>query len=263
VASGVVLGVLLVGLLLLGRWGLYAILVIVGAVALWEFHGLSARIGASAPLWLLYPLGAYFAFGPTLLPAVPVEAVLGAAVVVGLTAFLFLGGHGQGVGRWAMAVGGALYIGMPFDAYLRIFEAAPEARALTWIFSIILTVVVSDAVALLVGQRFGRRPFFPAISPHKTLEGAVAGWVLAVPVLVLSGVFALGIPAWQGAVMGVLATLGAQAGDLVESQMKRLAGVKDSSHLIPGHGGVLDRLDSLLFPPIAVLLAASAFHVLV
>jgi len=112
--------------------------------------------------------------------------------------------------------------------------------------------VLSDVAALLVGSRLGRHAFFSRISPKKTVEGAVAGVVAAVLTILFGSAVALSLP-WPHAVaLGILIGLSAELGDLVESQMKRIAEVKDSSHLIPGHGGVLDRLDSALFPPILV-----------
>jgi phosphatidate cytidylyltransferase len=126
----------------------------------------------------------------------------------------------------------------------------------------ILAVVVSDAAALLVGSRIGRHPFFPTISPNKTVEGAVAGVVAAVVVMLIGVSAVIGLSPIHAIVLGVLIGISAEVGDLVESQMKRIAEVKDSSHLIPGHGGVLDRLDSILFPPILVYFYVTMFHIL-
>jgi phosphatidate cytidylyltransferase len=262
VLSGVLLSLVVGALLAAGRAGIYTILLVVGAVALWEFRGLSRRMGYRAPSWLLYPLGLVFAFSGTLLKAVPLELVLSVALIAGLSAFLVLPGRREGLGRWAMGLAGAVYIGLPFNYYLLLYEGATRAPGVAWLLVIVVTVVVSDVAALLGGTRLGRHPFFPAISPKKTVEGALAGLVCSVPVTLVGGVLFLGLPPWHSAVLGVLIGVTAQAGDLVESQMKRLAGVKDSSNLIPGHGGVLDRLDSALFPPIVVFLYASYLHLL-
>ncbi len=262
VLSGLLLAFLVGGLFALGRPGLYAVVLAVGATALWEFRGLSARMGQRAPSWLLYPLGFVFAFSGTVLKAVPLALVLSVALIAGLSIFLVLPGRREGLGRWAMGLAGAVYIGLPLNYYLLLYDNASRAPGIAWVVLVVVTVVVCDAAALLVGSRLGRHPFFPAISPKKTVEGALAGLVCSVPVMVAGGTFVLGLPPLQGAVLGLLIGVTAQAGDLVESQMKRLARVKDSSHLIPGHGGLLDRLDSALFPPIVVFLYASYLHLL-
>lgn len=262
VLSGVLLAALLGALLAAGRPGIYTIVIVLGGIALWEFRGLSRRMGYRAPSWLLYPLGLVFAFSGTLLKAVPLELVLSVALIAGLSVFLVLPGRREGLGRWAMGLAGAVYIGLPFNSYLLLYENARRAPGVAWLAVILVTVVVSDAAALLVGTRIGRHPFFPAISPKKTVEGALAGLVCCVPVTLAGGVLLLGLPAWHAAVLGLLIGVTAQVGDLVESQMKRLARVKDSSNLIPGHGGVLDRVDSALFPPIVVYLYASYLHLL-
>jgi phosphatidate cytidylyltransferase len=180
--------------------------------------------------------------------------------VAGLAAFLVVQGRRQGLGRWAMGLAGALYIGMPFNYYLQLYTSKPNG--LTWTLFTILAVVVSDAAALLVGSRIGRHPFFRTISPSKTVEGAIAGVVGSVAVMLIGVSAVMGLPPLHAVVLGVLVGLSAEVGDLVESQMKRIADVKDSSHLIPGHGGVLDRLDSILFPPILVYFYVTVFHLI-
>jgi phosphatidate cytidylyltransferase len=262
VISGALLLVAVVGLILLGLWGIWIIVAALMGLALWEFRRLSDLMGFRAPSWLLFPLAFYMAFSGTLLRAVPLELVLAVALIVGLTVFLFLPGRREGLGRWAMGLAGAVYLGLPMNYYLLLYTGAAPGRGLIWLLLTILTAVVSDAAAMLVGMRFGRHPFFPAISPRKTVEGALGGVVLCIPVMLVGGIVFLGLAPWQGALLGLLIGVTAELGDLVESQMKRLAGVKDSSHLIPGHGGILDRLDSLLFPPIVVYLCAHFMHLL-
>src|SRR5437762_3156872 len=168
-------------------------------------------------------------------------------ILGGLAAFLFLPGRRQGLSRWAMGLAGALYVGMPFNFYLLLYTSKPNG--LVWTLFTILAAVASDAAALLVGSRIGRHPFFAAISPKKTLEGAIAGVIGSVLVMLIGVSAVLGLNPLHAIALGVLVGTSAEVGDLVESQMKRLAEVKDSSHLIPGNGGVLDRLDSILFPP--------------
>ncbi|HZP48001.1 MAG TPA: phosphatidate cytidylyltransferase [Vicinamibacterales bacterium] len=146
-----------------------------------------------------------------------------------------------GMAAWPMAL---LYVLMPLAALVQIrLIAGPQA-----VFLVMLTIMVSDTAQYYSGRAFGRRPLAPRISPKKTIEGAVGGFVVATAMFVIVG-------AWWAPTMGVaarvalgltLVALGI-AGDLFESFLKRRAGVKDSSHLIPGHGGVLDRIDALLF----------------
>jgi phosphatidate cytidylyltransferase len=258
VVTGAVLGLIALGLLLIGFWGIVAIVVVAGGAALWEFRGISGRLGFRAPSWLLYPLGAFFAFSGTVLKSVSIELVLALALVAGSTALLFVPGRRQGLGRWAMGLAGAIYIGLPLNYYLRLYASEPAAHRLIWLILTIVAVVAADVAALLAGARFGRHRLMPLISPKKTVEGAIAGLLAAVAVLLFGIPSAvLGLAWWQAVVLGLLIGAAAILGDLVESQMKRIARVKDSSHLIPGHGGVLDRLDSLLFPPILVYVFAS------
>jgi phosphatidate cytidylyltransferase len=260
ILSGTVILAAVIGLVFAGLYGVYALVLILGGLGLWEFNGLSERMGSRAPAWLLYPLGAFFAFSGTVLKEVDVTLVLALALVGGLGAFLFLPGQRQGLSRWAMGMAGALYIGMPFNFYLLLYTSQPHG--LQWTLFTIFAVVVSDAAALLVGSRIGRHPFFTNISPKKTLEGAIAGVVGAMLVMLIGVSAVIGKSPIHGLILGFLVGTSAEVGDLVESQMKRLADVKDSSHLIPGHGGVLDRIDSILFPPILVYFYAMVFHLL-
>jgi phosphatidate cytidylyltransferase len=159
-----------------------------------------------------------------------------------------------------MGLTGALYVGMPFNYYLLLYTAKPHG--LIWTLFVIFAVIANDAAALLVGSRIGRHPFFAAISPHKTVEGAVAGVAASILVMLIGVSAVLGVSPVHGIVLGTVVGISALMGDLVESQMKRIAEVKDSSHLIPGHGGVLDRLDSILFPPILVYFYVTLFGLL-
>jgi phosphatidate cytidylyltransferase len=253
-SGGLILAVCL-GLILLGGWGVVALCAALTALLLWEFRGLSDHMGSRAPSWLLYPLGLYIAFSGTYLRGISLQLILSIALIGGLMTFLFIPGRREGLGRWAMGTAGALYIGLPMNSYLLLFFSGRHGVA--WVVFVILASVVTDVLGLLVGSRLGRTPFFQRISPRKTVEGAVAGLIGAILVMVFGSLVTLGLPLQHAVAIGILVGIGAEGGDLVESQMKRIAEVKDSSNLIPGHGGALDRFDSILFPAILVFYYAS------
>ena len=259
ISAFVFIGIVLAALYA-GTYGVFALALALATLALWEFRGLSDGMGSRAPWWLLFPLGLFFVLSGTLLKRLDVALVLSFALVIGLGAFLVVPGRRQGLGRWAMGMAGALYIGMPFNYYLQLYTSGPHG--LIWTAFVIFAVIASDAAALLVGSRLGRHPFFRNISPKKTVEGAIAGMVAAIVVMVIGVSGVLGISVLHGLALGVLVGFSAEMGDLVESQMKRLAEVKDSSNLVPGHGGVLDRIDSILFPPILVYFYVTVFGLL-
>src|SRR5438309_8329820 len=199
----------------LGSVGVYALVVLLGGFALWEFRGLSDKMGSRAPGWLLFPLGAFFVFSGTLLKQVDVAVVLSLALVAGLGAFLVVPGRRQGLGRWAMGLAGALYIGMPFNYYLLLYTSKPHG--LIWTAFTIFAVIACDAAALLVGSRIGRHPFFTAISPRKTVEGAVAGVVASVIVMLIGMSAVIGLSLWHAIFVGVVVGLSAEMADWVDA----------------------------------------------
>jgi phosphatidate cytidylyltransferase len=136
------------------------------------------------------------------------------------------------------------YIGMPLGLLTAVHARSGAYATLL----LIATVVVSDSAQYYSGRAFGRRPLAPTISPKKTIEGAVGGVVLGTLFMGIAGPLVLpGAPPLWLALAGVATVVLGICGDLFESRLKRVAGVKDSSTLIPGHGGILDRIDALLF----------------
>jgi len=112
---------------------------------------------------------------------------------------------------------------------------------------VLLVIWIFDTASYFFGKKFGKHPFFPSVSPKKTLEGFFGG-VFCVVILGIAAAIFAGKPYFYHVfVLTILTALAGQAGDLAESVIKRDRGVKDSSHIIPGHGGVLDRFDSLFF----------------
>jgi phosphatidate cytidylyltransferase len=177
--------------------------------------------------------------------APPVDVVLMSALVAlgALTLTMWNGGR-DAVAFAAANLFPSLYLGLPLGAMVAIRDSrGPEA-----LFLLMLTIMVSDTGQYYSGRAFGRRPLAPAISPKKTVEGAVGGILLGATALAVIGAWwlpAIGLAARAG--LGVAIVGLGITGDLFESMLKRSVGVKDSSSLIPGHGGVLDRIDALLF----------------
>jgi phosphatidate cytidylyltransferase len=123
---------------------------------------------------------------------------------------------------------------------------------------IIFSLWVNDTMAYIVGSMIGRTPLSP-ISPKKTWEGTIGGVVLTITVISLIAYFTKRLPVVDAGVMAALAAVSGTYGDLFESKLKRMAGVKDSGSIMPGHGGFLDRFDSLLFAVVAVWFYARFF----
>ena len=150
-------------------------------------------------------------------------------------------------------IGGFIQLYVPFLASLCVVLLAQDGGE-WWVLAFIAVVVAADTGAYAAGIMFGKHPMAPRISPKKTWEG-FAGAVVAVIIAgVLLGMFMLGLSWWAGIVIGVVILGTATAGDLGESMIKRDLGIKDMSSWLPGHGGVLDRLDSIL-PSAAAALA--------
>jgi phosphatidate cytidylyltransferase len=177
--------------------------------------------------------------------AVPLDLVL-------LTALILIGSLAVGSGQPGPAVlrdaaaslFPILYIGLPLGAIAAVRTAAGREAVLL----LLVTIVVSDSAQYYVGRAFGRTPLAPSISPKKTREGAIGGVLFGTLAMTLGGLRVF--PAAQ--LLLLIASAAAVVvsgiiGDLFESLLKRSAGVKDSSSLIPGHGGILDRIDSWLF----------------
>lgn len=156
--------------------------------------------------------------------------------------------------RWvSVSFGGLLYVAVPLAYLLRLralssehVRHTPVPLGAALLFLAIGACWVMDAAAYLVGRKIGKHKLAPKISPGKTVEGSVAGLLGAVLFVGALGWW-VGLPVWSAALLGVTLGVVGQLGDLFESWLKRRAGVKDSGALLPGHGGVLDRFDSLLF----------------
>jgi len=159
--------------------------------------------------------------------------------------------HGEleaAVQRVGLQLLGVLYVGF-FMPHVILMRELPGGEGWRWLLLTIAAVFGSDSGGYFAGRAFGKRPLLPEVSPKKTIEGsmgAVGGAVLAV--LLMHVLVRPTRSPGEAIVLGVILSALAQFGDLCESALKRAFGAKDSGWIIPGHGGILDRLDSLLFP---------------
>ncbi len=170
--------------------------------------------------------------------------LLVAVVALGTITLISWKGSRDALPRAAAALFPALYLGLPIGAMLAIREAHGRQA----LFLLMLTVVVSDTAQYYTGRALGRTRLAPAVSPKKTVEGAAGGFVFGALFLAIAGAWWLPqVPAAGRAALGAVLVAVGIAGDLFESMLKRSVDMKDSSSLIPGHGGVLDRIDALLF----------------
>ncbi|MGI8968292.1 MAG: phosphatidate cytidylyltransferase [Chloroflexota bacterium] len=182
-------------------------------------------------------------------------AVSVALLILGGLYYLLPVTYPDALANWLATVGAGLYVGLLLGHLALLREVH---RGAWWVLLILLLTWAFDTGAYFAGSRFGRHPFMAHISPRKTVEGVGGGIILAALVGLL-GIPLVGLRPWQGLLLGALLGVVAQVGDLVESMIKRKTGVKDSGAIIPGHGGLLDRIDSLLFTGVAGFYAAAAF----
>jgi phosphatidate cytidylyltransferase len=203
-------------------------------------------------------------------PGLVAAALVAAILLVGIAAFTRAEPR-AGFLTWAITSFGVAYVGLLLPAIALVARLAPSGGSsgtavgaidlpsgVAWTLTLVLVVWGYDTGAYFTGRWLGRRRLVDHISPSKTVEGLAGGLVAATFAAGL-GALLIGLEPWHPLVIGPLVGIAAQAGDLAESMVKRAAGRKESGVIIPGHGGVLDRIDSFLFA--APVLAGYALFV--
>jgi len=159
---------------------------------------------------------------------------------------------------WAWTLAGIIYIGWMMSHFIplrQLDSAGGTDIGRDWVLFALFTNIAVDTAAFFVGRAWGRHRLAVTISAKKTWEGAVAGFAAAIATaLVLTVILPnlANVPYWQAAILGAIVGVFAQLGDLAESLLKRSAGLKDSGTMVPGHGGLLDRMDSIIFTVVVV-----------
>jgi phosphatidate cytidylyltransferase len=250
VLSAAVLIPLVAGLTYAGGWWLAAALFVVSVRAAYEFFQLMEGAGTQPSLQVSTIVIALFLAIARFPEAHLTGLVLAASVIGSLIWQLLRPPQGRPTESWALTLGASLWLGWLISHFVLLRDLSPPfglGSGTRWLVLMFLTTWVNDSAAYFVGKAIGRHPCCPYLSPKKTWEGTIGGWVGGVIATVLLGYVLVDLPWVHGLVLGALVATVAPFGDLAKSMVKRQMGVKDFSALIPGHGGMFDRIDSLLF----------------
>lgn len=219
---------------------------VVTFLASWEYYTMAASaIGASGSVRWVGSISSLFFIAATRLGSSFTGLLITLALLFSFVATITKPTDSARYTAWLWYFGGVMYVGWVMGHFVLLRDLG-YGREL--ILLVLFCTFATDTSAFLVGRSWGKRRLAPDISPGKTWEGAMAGLIGALAsCAVLVYIFRLPIPFGHIVALGALIGIISQIGDLSESVLKRSAGVKDSGSLIPGHGGILDRLDSLVF----------------
>lgn len=251
VSSAAVLLALIIPAAYLGGWWYLALLVVAGVLAVNEFNTVLHHAGFHPWRFMSFALPITLAFATHLAPYNLERSILTVALISVSAWQLTRPADTRSLADWALSIVPGLYLGWLGGALILVRNAPQGWRWTLFLFALVFT---TDTAAYFGGRAFGRTPFAPTISPKKTWEGALISWTYAAFLAVgLARFLQLPLAVASALVLGLTLSLVTSIGDLTMSFAKRQAHIKDASHLIPGHGGLLDRLDSLL--PAAAILA--------
>lgn len=250
-----------------GGWAAFAAILLIVVLGILELHAMLLNVGYHPLTWISFGLCVLFLLSAMFPPQrlLLLEIGLGAFLP---TSFLWIFFRRQklegALVDWALTLAIAVYLGWPMSYFLLIRGYQPAILHLTgrvwlslpsgvwWLLITLLGVWGFDASAFFAGRYFGRHKLAPAISPAKTWEGVLGGMILSITASLVLTVLPLGVPWYLAILLGILIGGAGTIGDLAESLIKRQTHVKDSGQIMPGHGGMLDRIDSLLFAVMVV-----------
>jgi phosphatidate cytidylyltransferase len=241
---------LLIAIIWFGELWFTLLMAAIAGLASWEFYGMAGRLKVQPITYFAIAVVVLITVSPHCPYPSTLPILITSAIIISLIWLLFRFPRDQAFANWAWTIAGILYIGWMLSYWvgLRSLEAG---RGL--VFLAMFTTFANDTGAFFVGRAWGKHALAPSISAGKTWEGAIGGLFFSIVVSLLIGIiFRLPFSYWQIALTGFIISIFAQLGDLVESLLKRNTGVKDAGKLIPGHGGLLDRVDSLIFTGVIV-----------
>jgi len=250
---------IVLGVAWLGGWWAFVVAALIALLAISELHSMMVHEGyhplvlVSCALSLLFILAAMLP-----LQRVPMLEIGISVALLASFPFLFFRKKLEGAMLdWSLTLAIAFYVGWPLSLVLvlRGFQVG-LGTGLWWLFLLFGGVWGFDTGAFFAGHFWGRHKLAPRISPGKTWEGVFGGLLFSVTAALVFASLALGVPWYLAVPLGVLLGMAATLGDLAESLIKRQTHVKDSGQFFPGHGGVLDRIDSILFAILVIYIFA-------
>ncbi len=255
----------LIPIVIAAAWWYWATVILVGlsiVLATLELYGIMQRGGYAPRLPVGFAISLLLWAAAAFQHVLPLdlgELVIALSILLALSYEVLPRDRSTSLVNWALTFAGAYYIGGLLSYFILLAQLDTPLRqgwlsflhippATSWIFLVLAVTWLQDTAAYFVGRAFGKHRMAPILSPKKSWEGAVGGFVTSVLTAMLATLL-LGLPIsyTAAALIGAAAGVAGPIGDLVESLIKRQIGIKDSGQLIPGHGGILDRIDSLIF----------------
>ena len=170
--------------------------------------------------------------------------------IISLLWLISRGNRRETCSKYAVSIAVGVFIGGSISHAILLRSIS---QGLEWTLFVMIVTFSMDTGAFIIGKAIGNKPFAITISPSKTWEGAIAGFLIAIVISIVGGkLLSLNLPVWHSFTIGALTGIIGQLGDLSESKLKRIAGIKDSGKLLAGHGGLMDRVDSIIFNVIVV-----------
>ncbi len=238
-----------------GGWWAFAGVTIVAVLGAYELHNMMLHEGYHPMILISLALSLLFLVAAMVPQERPLllEIGLGVALLVTFPLLFFRKKLDGAMVDWSLTLAIAVYLGWPLSLFplLRGYQVG-ISTGFWWLLTLLLGVWGFDTGAFFAGHFFGRHKLAPGISPGKTWEGVIGGLIFSIAAAILFAMLPLHIPWYLALLLGILIGIAATLGDLAESLIKRQTHVKDSGQIIPGHGGMLDRVDSLLFAVIVV-----------
>lgn len=243
----------------LGGWWAFAAVTLVAVLGINELHNMMLHEGYHPLILISLAMSVLFLVA-AMIPQqrlVLLEFGLGSALLITFPLLFFRKKLEGAMVDWSLTLAIPIYLGWPLSLFLllRGFQLG-FSPGFWWLVTLLIGVWGFDTGAFFAGHFFGRHKLAPNISPAKTWEGVIGGLVFSIAAALVFSVKPLGVPWYLAILLGALIALAATLGDLAESLIKRQTHVKDSGQFMPGHGGILDRVDSLLFAVIVVYVFA-------